>query len=59
MTPIIKYNNGNGAILCNRCFVIVKAGLTKEEFEGKTDILFCENCLTKETVKKVIKKLQG
>jgi len=42
--PIIKFNNGNGAILCNKCSVIIKENLTKEEFEGKTDLLFCSKC---------------
>jgi len=42
--PIIKFNNGNGAILCNNCSVIIKENLTKEEFEGKTDLLFCNKC---------------
>ena len=46
--PIIKFNNGNGAILCNTCSVIVKANLTKDEFEGKTDILYCEKCKPKD-----------
>ena len=40
--PIIKFNNGRGAILCNYCYVIIKEDLTKEEIEGGTDLLFCE-----------------
>jgi len=40
--PIIKFNNGNGAILCNYCSIIIKDNLTKDEFEGKTDLLFCD-----------------
>ena len=42
--PIIKFNNGNGAILCNKCSVIIKENLTREEFEGKTNLLFCDKC---------------
>jgi hypothetical protein len=44
MKPIIKFNNGNGAILCNKCRTIIKENLTKEELEGKTDLLLCEKC---------------
>ena len=47
MKPIIKFNNGNGAILCNKCSVIIKDNLTIEEFMGKTDLLLCEKCKTK------------
>lgn len=47
MKPIIKFNGGYGAILCNNCNVIIKDGLTKEEFEGKTDLLLCNNCKLK------------
>lgn len=39
----MKFNGGNGALLCNQCGVIIKTNLTKEEFEGKTNILFCSN----------------
>jgi methyltransferase-like protein len=52
MKPIIKFNNGNGAILCNRCKVIIKENLTKEEVEGKTDLLLCKKCEEKEYLKK-------
>lgn len=44
MKPIIKFNGGRGAILCNQCGVIIKEDLTKEEIQGKTDILFCHKC---------------
>jgi len=40
--PIIKFNGGYGAILCNYCSIIIKDNLTKDEFEGKTDLLFCD-----------------
>lgn len=40
--PYIKFNSGMGAILCNYCSVIIKEFLTKDEFDGKTDLLFCE-----------------
>ena len=42
--PIIKFNGGIGAILCNKCSVIIKQNLTKEEFKGKTDLLLCDKC---------------
>lgn len=45
--PIIKFNNGNGAILCKKCSKILKAGLTREEFAGKTDLLYCDDCKPK------------
>ena len=47
MKPIIKFNSGKGAILCHGCNVIIKANLTKEEFEGKTDLMYCVKCLVK------------
>lgn len=39
--PILKFNGGAGALLCNECRVIVREKLTKEEFE-RPYILFCE-----------------
>lgn len=47
MKPIIKFNNGNGAILCHKCRKIIKQNLSKEEYEGKTNLFYCENCLNK------------
>ena len=44
MKPIIKFNGGIGAILCNKCRTIIKDCLTDEEFKGKTDLLICEKC---------------
>jgi len=41
--PIIKFNGGIAAILCNNCRVIIKTHLTKDECEGKTDMLFCND----------------
>jgi hypothetical protein len=52
MKPIIKFNNGNGAILCNCCRVIIKEYLTKEEIEGKTNLLLCEKCEEKRYLEK-------
>lgn len=40
--PYIKFNSGNGAILCNYCSRIIKDNLTKDEWNGNTDLLFCE-----------------
>jgi len=36
MKPIHKFNNGNGATLCNACHVIIETGLT--------DALLCDEC---------------
>ena len=36
MEPIHKFNNGNGATLCNACHVIIETGLTK--------VLLCNDC---------------
>ena len=44
MRAIIKFNGGAGAILCHNCTVIIKENLTKEESEGKTDLMYCEKC---------------
>lgn len=35
--PIYKFNNGNGAMLCNKCRTIISTG-------PKTDVLYCEKC---------------
>ena len=37
MKPIHKYNNGNGAIICNGCRTIISIG-------PKTEELLCEGC---------------
>ena len=49
--PIIKFNNGIGAILCNKCRVIIKENLTKDEINGKTDLIWCNKCIHKELQK--------
>ena len=54
LKPIIKFNGGRGAILCNKCSVIIKEGLTWDEFRGKTDLLFCPECAL-ELVNKMFK----
>ena len=45
--PIIKLNNGAGAILCNKCRKIIKEYLTDDEFDGKTSLLYCDSCIEK------------
>lgn len=35
--PIYKFNNGRGAMLCNKCRTIISTG-------PKTDELYCEKC---------------
>jgi hypothetical protein len=37
MKPIHKFNNGNGAMICNNCRTIISTG-------PKTDDLLCEKC---------------
>jgi hypothetical protein len=37
MKPLYKYNNGNGAMICNKCRTIISTG-------PKTDELLCEEC---------------
>jgi hypothetical protein len=45
--PIIKFNSGKGAILCNKCFTIIKENISKLEMQ-KTQILFCAKCAKEE-----------
>jgi len=42
--PIIKFNGGRGALLCNKCRVIIKEDLTKDELEGNTPLTHCTKC---------------
>jgi len=42
--PIVKFNNGRGALLCNNCRVIIKENLTEEELKGNTPLTHCKNC---------------
>jgi hypothetical protein len=35
--PIYKFNNGNGAMLCNKCSTIISTG-------KKTEQLYCDKC---------------
>ena len=53
MKPILKFNGGRGAILCNKCYVIIKEDLTKEEINGETDLLFCDECFMKNVSRKI------
>jgi hypothetical protein len=55
MKAIVKYNNGQGALLCSRCRKIIKIGKDYNEEEikyskGEIDYLaplYCENCKKK------------
>jgi len=38
--PIYKFNNGRGAMLCNKCRTIISTG-------PKTEELYCEKCKVK------------
>jgi len=50
MKPIHKFNNGNGATLCNQCSVIITTGLTND--------LYCEECnkYRKELLQEIMKE---
>jgi len=39
----IKFNGGYGAILCHYCNRILKEGLTDKEWEGESDLLYCND----------------
>lgn len=39
--PIVKFNGGRGALLCNQCRVIIKEDLTAEELRAQTPLLYC------------------
>ena len=43
-----------GAILCNKCGMIIKSGLSKAELRGKTDLVYCNKC-AKEVLEKHLK----
>ncbi len=53
--PIIKFNNGRGAIICNECRVIIKENLSRDEIQGKTDLLYCQTCERKLKLNKLNK----
>ena len=57
MKAIFKFNNGNGALLCSGCSVIIKEGyeFTNEEkkayfCKGKLDAQYCDKCTKKRTL---------
>jgi hypothetical protein len=35
----VKFNNGDGALLCNRCSIIIECG-----FDHEDKLHFCEDC---------------
>jgi len=47
--PIHKFNNGNGATLCNTCSVIISVGLTED--------LYCKECAVKEFYEQMDKEV--
>jgi len=51
--PIIKFNGGRGAILCNGCSVIIKEDLSIDEVNGKTELLLCDKCFMKNASRKI------
>lgn len=59
---IFKFNNGNGALLCSKCRVIIKTGIdyTTEEKraaynDGELDAQYCDECKLKSKLKEVMK----
>ena len=57
--PIIKFNGARGAILCNTCYTIIKQDLTREEFQGNTNLLFCNECKSKQYEQNKTKETKG
>ena len=60
---IFKFNNGNGALLCSKCRVILKVGyeFTEEERkamkgEVKLKAQYCDKCTLKIKAKKLKKQ---
>ncbi len=52
---IFKYNNGNGALLCNRCSAIIKTGKDYTPYEikaskGEVKLVaqYCKKCKIKQ-----------
>jgi len=43
MNTRFKFNNGNGAVLCQRCHKIIKKNITEEEAK-KLDLYYCKEC---------------
>ena len=48
MEPIHKFNNGRGAMLCNKCRTIISTG-------PKTEELYCDKCKQKNHIIKIMK----
>lgn len=44
MKPIHKYNNGNGAMICNKCRTIISTG-------PKTKEVLCKKCKENEILR--------
>lgn len=42
---IVKFNNGNGALLCNDCHIIIAYGFDHEDKEH-----YCDKCAEKRKV---------
>lgn len=57
LKPIIKFNNGHGAILCHKCRKIIKQNLSNKE-KGTVENLFCLDCAT-EIVMKLFKNKEN
>jgi hypothetical protein len=44
---IVKYNNGNGALLCNECHAIIAYG-----FDHVDTVHYCDKCVDGKLVKR-------
>ena len=44
---IVKFNNGNGALLCNGCSIIIAYGIEHQDREHYCAICMSGNCKTK------------
>ena len=73
MKPIHKFNNGNGATLCNACHTIIETGLTEallcgsckvdyrllsNTFDSEYKVLQAVKEIAEERIAKIIKKKQ-
>ena len=50
---VVKFNNGNGALLCNSCSVILAYGFDHEDKEH-----YCEKCESRKALDELAKQAQ-
>lgn len=45
LKPLVKFNNGRGAVLCHRCHKIIRQGFVSVKgSKVKAEDLFCPEC---------------